>query len=170
MRETEDLVARTEQLQSRVDLLQQSLQQMQYELNSHKALLAQSGSQQEAVGSSVPTPPGGAKALDAAGVEEASNHRTMPRHWGNPVPIVISNPQAMPPTIQGWVVDRSPDGLCLVAEKEVQAGVILRVQPTFADAHWFSVEVKYCHPERNIWILGCRFLQRLSWVDLALFS
>jgi hypothetical protein len=180
MDEIEDLIQRTEGLRDQVQTMQEMLQQLAGQLQAHLAALQ---SQHAAIRTEV-----------EGGIHEAPtvlltdlrahdpesgpatngdpNRRTVPRRKGQPVPVLISYPHEKAEPVQGWVIDRSPDGLCLVADEALTVGALVNVRPThnFANLTWYPVEVRNCRPERDIWILGCQFVRKLSWNDLRLFS
>lgn len=92
--------------------------------------------------------------------------RALPRRRGNPVAVRVSNPR-----FEGWVLDRSPDGLSLLSDAEVAVGTHLSVCPSEpGSSHWYLVEVRSCRPRGKNWVLGCRFLEKLSWQDLRQFG
>jgi len=74
--------------------------------------------------------------------------------------------------MNGWVLNRSGGGLCLLVDEEIAPGTVLTVTPHLGPAtfEWIQVEVKSCRPERQSWLLGCQFLQKLSWDDLRPFG
>src|SRR6202023_995109 len=69
--------------------------------------------------------------------------RALPRRRGNPVGVLICPSDVPGSPFHGWVVDRSPEGLCIVAEEAVPIAVWLRVRPTDhpAGTDWFEGEV-----------------------------
>jgi hypothetical protein len=127
-------------------------------------------------GTALPPPTGG------------SERRTTPRRQGNLVSVTIicpaSRPTSVPPeaspvasapgasSMHGWVLNRSGGGLCLLVDEEIAPGTVLTVTPHLGPAtfEWIQVEVKSCRPERQSWLLGCQFLQKLSWDDLRPFG
>lgn len=98
--------------------------------------------------------------------------RNAPRRRGNPVSVQITNDLRTAESWPGWVVDRSPDGLCLLADEATPVESILNVRPTKAgpSARWIQVIVRSCVSERNSWKLGCQFQTKLSWDDLQYFG
>jgi hypothetical protein len=111
--------------------------------------------------------------FDEADDVEQRERRTLPRRRGHPVAVdIASSQEGASSPLPGWAIDRSPDGLCIVTEHFLPVGTLARVRPAASavDAAWFDVEVRNCRAERNRWVLGCQFLQALSWVDLRLFS
>jgi len=98
--------------------------------------------------------------------------RALPRRRGNPVAVLVSRADVPGSPFNAWVIDRSPEGLCLVAEEDIPRGTWLRLRVTnlSAGAGWFEVEVRNSRPERNVWILGCQFRSALSWGELRQLS
>lgn len=169
----QELIQRTEWLQHQVEELRQTVDRLHGDLAGHReALVAQLGA------------PGGPEALVASDDEEpepmmtadqeasGSNRRSLPRRRGNPIPVLIRRSATDPENMPGWVIDRSPEGLCLLADQQVSVGALLSVRPTYhaEGLQWFPVRVQNCRLERSAWILGCRFVEELSWDELRLFN
>src|SRR6516162_2209087 len=55
--------------------------------------------------------------------------RSAPRRRGNPVPILMSLPENASETSHGWVIDRSPEGLSVVAFASLPVGMVMNVRP-----------------------------------------
>ena len=104
----------------------------------------------------------------APGIER----RSTPRRQGNVVSVTLTGPQGREHSLSGWVMNRSGGGLCLLVDEEVKPGTVLTVTPHLGLSvfEWIQVEVKSCRPERKSWLLGCQFLQKLSWDDLRPFG
>jgi hypothetical protein len=172
MPELQQLLERTEWLQDQIEALHQPIHQLQTQLcDLHEKLASWrvQESSPELVKRDQDAPALGSLPMaDDGGLER----RTMPRQRGNPAPIRVGHPHLAMENLQGWVIDRSPDGICLILDEAVAAGTILNIQPVhhLANMSWFQVEVKNCRPERTIWILGCQFMHRLSWNELRLFG
>jgi hypothetical protein len=108
----------------------------------------------------------------------AKERRTTPRRHGNLVAVIVS--KAVSPnefdrdasSMNGWVINRSGGGLCLLTDEEVAPGTVLTVTPNLGPTtfEWIRVQVKSCRPERKSWLLGCQFLEKLSWDDLRPFG
>jgi hypothetical protein len=169
----QDLIQRTEWLQHQVHEQQQTLDRLSSELTRHReALYAHLGEPQHpaAITCCNADEPEPITSTD----QDASDadRRSLPRRRGNPIPVVIRRSATDPDHFSGWVIDRSPEGLCILAEKEVNVGGVLSIRPTHhAEApRWFSVRVRNCRLERSAWILGCQFVQELSWDELRLFN
>lgn len=159
----------TERLLANVEAQQETIRHVQSELSAQGAALCE-------MLTWLRRPDGGheaspASAESAAAPAGASDRRGMPRRRGNPASVLISRADTGD-SFQGVVADRSPDGLCLIVDQEVESGALLRVRPLHApsDTTWFPVEVRSCRPELKIWIVGCRFTQRLTWSNLRLFG
>jgi hypothetical protein len=104
--------------------------------------------------------------------------RATSRRQGNLVSVTITKPAdhgasgTESHTMNGWVMNRSGGGLCLLSDEEVSPGTVLTVTPNLGPTtfEWIRVEVKSCRPERKSWLLGCQFLEKLSWDDLRPFG
>lgn len=166
----------TEKLLAHVEAQQETIKQMQSELSAHSAALCemlawlQKDRHSDAHG---PAPATQAQPANGDNPPTAAHdRRTMPRRKGNPVSVLMSGLAPNSPGFQGIVVDRSPDGLCLIVEHEVEVGTRLLVRPAhnLISSDWFPVEIRSCRSELKIWVVGCRFLHRLTWSNLRLFG
>ncbi len=175
MEDTTKFTELTERLLASVEAQQEAIQLMQSELTAHGAALCEmlawlrrpadrNGTAQAATTPSS-TPPASAES------EESQNRRSLPRRKGNHISVLITHANA-DATLQGVVAERSPDGLCLVVDQEIPVGTLLRVRPlqSLTACGWFAAEVRSCRPELKVWIIGCRFTQRLTWSNLRLFG
>jgi hypothetical protein len=105
-----------------------------------------------------------------AGGPGHKERRTTSRRHGNLVSVTIISQasrtasSAGVPAMDGWVMNRSGGGLCLLVDEEVMPGTVLTVTPHLGPTayEWIQIEVKSCRPERKSWLLGCQFLQKLS--------
>src|SRR5271154_1179226 len=169
----------TERLLAHVEAQQETIKQMQSELSAHSAalceMLAWLNSAEEA--GAVPARDSGPDEPSSWAdhrhvMNTAPERRGLPRRKGNPVSVLISGTGTDASSFQGVVVDRSPDGLCLIIEQEVPVGTRLLVRPAhnLISSDWFPIEVRSCRPELKIWIVGCCFLRRLTWSNLRLFG
>jgi hypothetical protein len=182
MDEIEDLIQRTEGLRDQVETMQQMLQQLTGQIRGHLESLRfmHAGIRNEAEEESIHDAPTllltDLRADDPqtgpSGNGSHQNRRTLPRRKGHPVPVMISRPHVKAEPVQGWVIDRSPERLCLVADEELAVGALVNVRPVhnFANLNWYPIEIHNCRPERDIWILGCQFVRKISSSDLRLFS
>lgn len=107
-------------------------------------------------------------------VEEAAVHdrRTEPRRRGNLLSVFISRVHGDPALINGWVVDRSRGGLRLLLDEQMDVGTLVKVCPSLGPGlfNWHRVEVKNVSQEKGSWLLGCKFVQQLSWESLRMFG
>ena len=181
MHELESLIQQTEGLRDQVETMQQMLQQLAGQVRAHQdtlrvKLIQVTPEEEDDIHQAPTLLLSELRAPDPetgpGGTAGDQNRRHIPRRKGHPVPVLISQPQTRAEPVQGWVIDRSPEGLCVVADEEVSVGAVLNIRPVhhFAQLNWYPVEVRNCRPERAIWILGCQFTQKLSWNDLRLFS
>jgi hypothetical protein len=182
MNDLEELIERTRWMQEQVKVLQQTIERLQGDLrpaqNTPKEEIAEAGRRAEGPGAGAPIKTGndvsGSEDVsfsEAAG-EEDQERRALPRRRGHPVAVLIARSDVIGSPSHGWVVDRSPEGLCVVAEEEIPALTWIRVRSTDhpRGSEWFEVEVRNCRPERNVWILGCQFRSTLSWSELRQLS
>ncbi len=98
--------------------------------------------------------------------------RGEPRRGGNPVPVLVSDAAAAAEPMRGWVVNRSPGGLALLAEASLEPDTVASVRPDLPHvaSRWFQARVVYCFAERGSWRVGFQFVQRLSWTELRAFG
>ena len=63
-------------------------------------------------------------------------------------------------------------GLCLVVEKPLEEGAVLKVRPRQAPqtAPWTAIEIRSCRADGGEWEVGCRFVKQPQWNDLLLFG
>lgn len=101
-----------------------------------------------------------------------SERRRSVRRKGAPVRVAIAQDQHDEELLEGWVINRSMGGLCLLVNKPVPIGSSLRVRSLeYRDTDtWSDVEVVTCHPNGNDWELGCRFVKTPPWVVLLTFG
>ncbi|HEV3203574.1 MAG TPA: PilZ domain-containing protein [Gemmataceae bacterium] len=178
MNDVKELIEQTENIQSQVERLQKTIQELQTGLISHRDNLdpEKKDSNHFGNGSEPGEPPGqsrGSKTLKIKPIsKKGRERRSAPRRPGNPVPILISFADESAKTIQGWVIDRSPEGLSIVVFGSIPKGTVLNVRPVdnYPSLILFPVEVRNCRAERKVWILGCQFVRKLSWSDLRLFG
>jgi hypothetical protein len=180
MNDLEELIERTRWMQEQVKVLQQTIERLQADAGP-KANTAKP----EISGAAADGPLAGARVrafnnssgyadttcseLDS---QEDQERRALPRRRGHPVAVLIARSDVPGSPSHGWVVDRSPEGLCVVSEEAIPASSWIRVRSTDhpRGSEWFEVEVRNCRPERNVWILGCQFRSVLSWSELRQLS
>lgn len=100
-----------------------------------------------------------------------ADRRAVPRRKGNRIEVFLTDETKRPP-IQGWVIDRSMGGLCLMVESELAAGATFNVRPKQAPqtAPWTPIEIRSCRGDGLEWQVGCRFVKPPQWNDLLLFG
>lgn len=188
MATADQVIEQTEKRLAEVEALQTSLRQTQEELSAYRELLVQ---KLELLRNGEPTPPPAAADILLAdevpettglpaeegpavepAIQEAQERRSAPRRKGNPVSVQVSNATATTEPFQGWVIDRSSGGLCLLVDQKVEPGRLLSVRPTRCHPGfpWVQIQVKSCRAERGSWNLGCQFEHKLSWTELQLFG
>jgi len=102
-----------------------------------------------------------------------SERRYSARRPGKQIRVYISNENAESPPEEGWIVDRSLGGLCLLFDREVKECALLTVRAADVpvDSPWVQVQVKRCWPGGdNRWELGCEFVRNPSWSTLLQFG
>jgi len=102
-----------------------------------------------------------------------SERRYSARRPGKQIRVYISNENAESPPEEGWIVDRSLGGLCLLSEREAKECAILTVRAADVpmDSPWVQVQVKRCGQSGdNRWELGCEYLRSPSWSTLLQFG
>jgi hypothetical protein len=99
------------------------------------------------------------------------DRRSAPRRRGNSVEVDLSN-ETDHSVCQGWVLDRSVGGLCIVVEEPVAEGTVLRVRPHSASdsVPWTPIEIRGCRAHKNEWELNCQFLQTPNWNVMMMFG
>jgi hypothetical protein len=102
----------------------------------------------------------------------ATERRTALRRAGNPVEVFVAWPGGEANPAQGWVLDRSVGGLCLMLDREAPPGTPLKVLTCSAPrgTPWTEVEVKSCRPQDKGWEIGCQFVKTPSWNVMLLFG
>lgn len=73
---------------------------------------------------------------------------------------------------EGWVIDYSEGGLCLLVDHDFSRSQELALRPVAADPNyrWVKVQVRYCHPEGDQWKIGCEFADRQEDRELQAFA
>jgi hypothetical protein len=178
MNDLEELIERTRWMQEQVKVLQQTIERLQGDLRPGRTTPEEEDGQADGpiAGAPIQTHNDASGYADAsvsgAASEEDQERRALPRRRGHPVAVLIARSDIPCPPSHGWVVDRSPEGFCLVAEEAIPVSSWIRVRSTDhpRDSEWFEVEVRNCRPERNVWILGCQFRSALSWSELRQLS
>lgn len=166
-----EMVRRIDWLQHRVEDLHQALDHLSAELTRHREELAAHLGARNIPAVVLAPADDDAEPETTTGQDDAER-RSLPRRRGNPVPVVLRRSPDDPEHVPGWVIDRSPEGLCVLADQEVNVGALVSVRPTYhAEAlQWFPARVCNCRLERSAWILGCQFIDELSWDELRLFN
>jgi hypothetical protein len=102
----------------------------------------------------------------------ANERRVALRRGGHPVTVDIHDPEEKQPSQQGWVVDRSISGLCLMVPNALPAGSFWKIRPCNAPQTTPPVrmEVVSCTPDGAEWKLGCRFEKTPNYAILLMFG
>ncbi len=112
-------------------------------------------------------------AKDADPAATGSIERRMAlRRSGHPVSVEMNDPDEKLPQQQGYVVDRSVGGLCLMTPNALPVGSVWKVRPCNAPRTTLPirVEVKNCTAVENQWKLGCQFDKTPSYAVLIMFG
>jgi hypothetical protein len=99
-----------------------------------------------------------------------TDRRATPRRPGNAVGVDLQDESGH--ALEGWVLNRSLGGLCLVVDRAVAEGTALKVRPHRAPASipWTAIQVKDCRPDCGLWELNCQFVQTPNCNTLLLFG
>jgi hypothetical protein len=94
------------------------------------------------------------------------------RRKGNPIEVLISDPEAEEAPVRGWVLDRSVNGLCLLVDEEIAVGTVLSVKPRQSPPGmpWIRAEVRNCKKDNTGYQAGCQFVSTPPWGILLLFG
>ena len=84
----------------------------------------------------------------------------------------MRDPDDKLPHQQGYVLDRSVGGLCLMTPHAVPVGSVWKVRPCNAPRTTppVRVEVKSCTAVNHEWKLGCQFEKTPSYAILLMFG
>ncbi|HBI45255.1 MAG TPA: hypothetical protein DDY78_20735 [Planctomycetales bacterium] len=113
-----------------------------------------------------------AAAADPFAAVGTHERRTAIRRGGHPVTLDLHDPEELQPSQQGWVLDRSLSGLCLMVPNALPIGSFWKVRPCNAPQAMplVRVEVKSCAPDGAEWKLGCRFEKTPNYAVLLMFG
>ena len=102
----------------------------------------------------------------------AKEQRRSFRREGNPIPVKYARPECKENPQEGWVVDRSMGGFCLMTHEQVPDGTILAVLPTKAVemVPWVEVEVRSCRFGEDCYEVGCQFVKPPPYSIMLLFG
>ena len=101
-----------------------------------------------------------------------NERRVALRRGGHPVTVDIHDPDEKQPSQQGWIIDRSITGLCVMVPNALPAGSFWKVRPCNAPQTTppVRVEVMSCMPDGAEWKLGCRFEKTPNYAILLMFG
>ncbi len=105
----------------------------------------------------------------AGGVNE---RRAAARRGGHPVTVDLTDPSEVHPPQQGWVLDRSLSGLCLMVPNALPIGSFWKVRPSNAPQTTppVRVEVITCAADAAEWKVRCRFEKTPNYAVLLMFG
>jgi hypothetical protein len=105
-----------------------------------------------------------------------AERRRSARRRGPPTPIQLTRKPATDDSPEeaeeGLVLDRSTGGVCFAAHGAFAVGDEICVRPTTAmpGTPWVRVAVRYCRRRDDYCLVGCQFLDALTWDILLLFG
>lgn len=102
--------------------------------------------------------------------EAIHERRLLWRRRGNPVPVILRARDGAEDLCHGWVVDRSPEGIGIMADHPITPGTRVHLQSFLGSPHWFDIDIKQCQADGPLWLLGCQFARPLSSDELFIFS
>ena len=116
-------------------------------------------------------PPDGTPLVTARLRKSDPDRRGAPRRKGNRIAVFLTDDPDREP-LQGWVVDRSMGGLCVMVDKPLATGIILNIRPRKAPqtAPWIPIQIRSCRADEGEWEIGCKFVGTPQWNDLLLFG
>jgi hypothetical protein len=103
-------------------------------------------------------------------IKRIVERRTAWRRWGNPVGVLVDGICGGP--LRGLVVNRSQGGVGMVVDKAFDKGTQLRIRVEGApkEIPWVPVEVRHCRSAGRNWLIGCKFLEPVSWNTFVWFG
>jgi hypothetical protein len=110
--------------------------------------------------------------VDPFAYGSATERRSSVRRRGKQIKVLISDAEALEAPVEGWVMDRSMGGLCLLVYRAMEPGSILSVRTAEAPqtTPWVQVEIKNCRHNTNHWVIGCQYVRTPPWGVLLLFG
>jgi hypothetical protein len=101
-----------------------------------------------------------------------ADRRQASRRRGNPVKVILGDPETRRPVAEGLVFDRSLGGLCLQVTEPLEVDTVILVRPGVSNAElpWTKVCVRHCRPEGRHWAIGCQFLESVPWTTMMHFG
>jgi hypothetical protein len=116
-----------------------------------------------------PQPTASPEPVPAGGTNE---RRAALRRGGHPVTVDLHHPDELQPSQQGWVLDRSVSGLCLMVPNALPVGSFWKVKPCNArqTTPAVRVEVKSCVSDAAEWKIGCCFEKTPNYATLLMFG
>jgi hypothetical protein len=116
-----------------------------------------------------PQPTASPEPVPAGGTSE---RRAALRRGGHPVTVDLHHPDELQPSQQGWVLDRSVSGLCLMVPNALPVGSFWKVKPCNArrTTPAVRVEVKSCVSDGAEWKIGFCFEKTPNYATLLMFG
>lgn len=170
--ETQEVFERTEKLLAYAEALRLSVKQVEFDLSANIASLREELAMLRILmdGSARPAAPDPvleeepAKPDKKARPENIKERRAWPRRDDSRVLVFVADVNDASAPVQGWVVDRSAGGCCLLVETSAKEGDVLSVRPVDANPNyrWVKVQVRNCRKDKDGWKLGCKFVDKLD--------
>jgi hypothetical protein len=116
-----------------------------------------------------PAPAASPNPVLAGGTNE---RRAALRRGGHPITVDLHDPDELQPSQQGWVLDRSVSGLCLLAPNALPIDSFWKVRPCNAPQTMapVRVEIKSCVADGAEWKIGCCFEKTPNYAVLLMFG
>ncbi|MBY0228986.1 MAG: PilZ domain-containing protein [Gemmataceae bacterium] len=97
------------------------------------------------------------------------DRRGAPRRKGNTIEVQV---KVGDEARLGWVLDRSVGGLCVLVERPVAEGSVVRLRPRQGGESipWTEATVRSCRPEGEQHELGCQFHRTPNWAQMLQFG
>jgi hypothetical protein len=102
----------------------------------------------------------------------STEHRRSFRRGGNPIVVKYATPDSKETASEGWVVDRSMGGFCLMTLEEIKPDTVLSVLPTktIEMIPWIDVHVRSCRKGDDCYELGCQWVKPPPYSIMLLFG
>ena len=98
--------------------------------------------------------------------------RNSSRLGGPPVEVTIYSSPTTAQPMAGWVVNRSPHGVCFSVSEPLPVGMVFNIRATTAseEVSWTQVVVKHCQLKVHRWLVGGQFPETVPTDVLRLFG
>jgi hypothetical protein len=91
----------------------------------------------------------------------STEKRRSSRHLLTPVIVLVSETPTPTDSIEGLILNSSPDGLGLSLKQKLSVDTVVQVRVATAPAEtpWVQVKVKHCSPMASRWRVGCQYVE-----------